>query len=147
MATWWTPVRLRPERWYGDGRTRTLGDFAHFGPGRLVMSRRAAEALDAVCGYRGEWLETGGDLGFVAWNCTRIIDALDEQHTKGQKLPSGTGYIVVSHYALKADRVDDEPIFKVPQLRASEVFVSDSFVDAVTEHGLGGLRFVEVELT
>ena len=91
------------------------------------MNTSTAQLLEPFfVGRGGDDLPLATDLDLIAWNCTNVVDALDESKTREKKFPSGSGYMHVTHYAIHADRIRDEHVFKVPQLRASDIFVSDA---------------------
>jgi hypothetical protein len=147
MAASWAPLRVWMQEVYEDERRRVLGDFVNFISGCLVLTARAADALDTVLRPAGEFLSLDTDLSLVAWNCTEVITALDPVRTKGVKYPSGTGYMRLSRYALRQSSVDGHAIFKVPERVGSDLFISDAPARVIENHQLVGLHLEPVELS
>jgi hypothetical protein len=110
------------------------------------MSERAADGLGRFLTGRGEFLELVSDPPLVAWNCTRIVNALDPERTRGVKYPGGTSYMRISKYVMLEDAITGEQIFKVPERRGTDIFVSAAFADAISELNLTGLRLEPVEV-
>lgn len=146
LASQWKPLHVWPQDEYEDDRPRVLGDFARFAAGCLVMSKRAADGLSRFLAERGEFLKLVSDSPLVAWNCTRVINALDPDRTRGVKYPGGTRYIRISKYAMRENAIIGEHAFKVPERPGTDIFVSAAFVEAVSELNLTGLRLEPVEV-
>lgn len=147
MLSWWTPFKVWLRENSADDHLQVLGDFPRFTSGSLAMTTRARDALEDFLWQRGEFLELETYLPLVLWNCTNVIDALDQSRTRGIRFPNGVGFISVAKYVMRGNRIDDEHIFKVPERIGSDLFISDAMGDAILEHGLTGLLLEPVEVS
>ena len=77
------------------------------------------------------------------FNPTRKLEALDEKKSTVQRFDNGRIFMI-ERYVFHADVVWGAHIFKIPQLRASPIFVSQHVVDAWKTAGLTGLDFDRV---
>ena len=50
----------------------------------------------------------------------------------------------VTEYAFRREALKDRHMFRIPESRFGEVLVSEAFAGTVEEHGLKGLRLLEV---
>jgi hypothetical protein len=67
-----------------------------------------------------------------------VADVLDSERS------DVSSFLHINHrYVFRADRLDKHSIFKIPELRG-DLFVTDTFVDRVTEHDLTGFYFRKV---
>ena len=138
MAAHWKALRITAAD--EDDATAELADFALLGivP---VFSLRAVDVLLDLLKPAGEVLPLRHRRGeFFAFNVTRVVDALDEAHSKVMKFSDGN-VMAVSQYHFVEDRLRGLAMFKIPQLRKAYVFVSESFVQRVEQAGLTGFRF------
>ncbi|MDB5056270.1 MAG: hypothetical protein JWM44_4320 [Bacilli bacterium] len=78
-----------------------------------------------------------------ALNIINVLDCIDYMKAEVKKSRSGTitGFI---KYAFKMDNVENEYIFKIPELLSTKIFVTDAFRNKVIENGLKGFKFIEV---
>lgn len=135
----WAPVRVRAVV-EEDGVERPAGDFPGLASNVPVFSRRAAEALEPILTLNGELLPLIAPQGlYFAYNVTRLIDAIDRNHSKVVRFPSG-GVMVIENYVFRADRLVGATIFKDPFYYA-EVYVTNAFVEAATAAKLTGFAF------
>ena len=81
-------VRLQDN--YGDDRVRVVGDFLNFVPGVLVLSSAAARILAPFLEPAGELLDFDAELPVIGWNCTSIVDAVDQVRTKAVRYPTSS---------------------------------------------------------
>lgn len=79
---------------------------------------------------------------YYAFNCLNTVDCLDYERSSITRLPSG-GIGRIHRYFFLADRLAEAEIFRLPHY-SSLVFVTDSFVQRVLQHGLTGFEFVVV---
>jgi hypothetical protein len=139
MAASWKPVEI--EVLYKGERSQS--DFPEFS-GLAVFSARAADVLRDVLEPHGELLElncTNGD--YYVYNVTNVVDALDEDASEVKRFRSSGRIMRVISYEFKPDALG-APVFKLPQLVKSYVFVTDEFVRRAEEAGLNGFDFSDV---
>ena len=104
---------------------------------------RAVAALGDLLREHGELLEVEG-AEFRLHNVTSAPDALDEERSEVKRFRSSGRILRILRYELRAELLSDVPIFKLPQQPRSRVYVTDAFVERVTEAGLVGFDFSEV---
>lgn len=143
--------RSHAEQWTAVGitaadepdATAELGDFAFLGT-IPVLSARAVGALSSMLEKRAELLKLRYPRGeYYALNVLRTVDALDEGSSELERFHSGR-VMAVNRFAFKAERLQDEVIFRIPQLQRGHVFVTKRFVDSVRQHELMGFSFKQV---
>ena len=96
-----------------------------------VFTTEAYEALRPVLDGRGEVLPlniTDAPPDAVAFNPTRVVDALDEQRSDIKRFSSGR-VMRIARPVFIPDRVRDETIFKVTTYPRA-LYVTDAFVRA-----------------
>jgi hypothetical protein len=76
-------------------------------------------------------------------NPLHVIDALDEMRSDVKRFSSGR-IMKIDRYEFSPMRLPDIPLFKIPNLRASPTFVTDSFVAMWQQSELFGLEFNHV---
>lgn len=138
LAAEWKTLRITAAD--EDDATAELPDFALLGivP---VFSLRAMDALLDMLRAAGELLPLRHPRAeYVAFNVTRVIDALDEARSTILRFTDGN-VMSVSRYAFLPERVRGLPILKIPELPKAYVFVSEDFVRRVSEAGLSGFHF------
>lgn len=119
-----------------------LGDFAMLGT-IPIFNVRAATLLLPMLKPNGELLPLKFDREeYLAYNVTRVIDALDEARSEIKRFSTGR-VMSVDTYSFRTHAVEGCDIFKISQLRRGYVFVSDSFVAAVRDARLAGFHFLE----
>jgi hypothetical protein len=137
----WTPIQMKVVRTEYDGRPFSYSDAPWLGSHALVFRAEAIAALRTILDAHGELLPlVCEDAALWAFNATRVISALDEEHSELWRFDSGR-IMHVERYAFNADAVLGVDMFKIPQLRACPTFVSESVVRAWTSSGLRGLEF------
>lgn len=137
----WTAVGITAADEPDD--TAELGDFALLGT-IPVLSARALRALSSLLEKRAELLPLRYPRReYSALNVLRTIDALDEDSSELERFDSGR-VMAVNRFSFKAERLQDEIIFRIPQLQRGHVFVTDRFVDSVRQHELMGFSFKQV---
>lgn len=126
-----------------DDDLADLPDYALLGT-VPVLSARATVALLDVLRFAGELLPLRYRRAeYLAYNVTRVVDALDERGSTIHRFPTGRVMSVAS-YVFVPDRLSDAVIFKVPQLPKAHVFVTDEFVSRVAASALVGFTFPKI---
>ena len=139
-ADHWHPV---PVKRYTEGEDNRPSDFPWLVSHALVMRRRAVDALRDMFEAGGEILPlaTDDDVELFLLNVTRVIDALDLASSQVWRFP-GSGRIgSIDAAAFHEPLVRDVDFFKLPILRANEIFVGERFIERVQAAGLVGLAF------
>jgi hypothetical protein len=135
----WTPLATE---WIDDDLNagKPKSDFPTLGS-TPVFSERAIDTLVDLLVEHGEVLPLalvdGG--GYFIFNTTRTVDALDEERSSVVRFPSSGRIMRIDKYAFSGD-APLFPIFRIPQMR-SKVFVTDPFVERVTDSALTGFDF------
>lgn len=105
-----------------------------------VFNARAADLLRPLLIDNGELLPLLCDEGsYFAYNVTTVLDALDLEKSSIIRFASGRIMDITRHEFLQAKVTHS--IFKIPQVPWMEVFVTDEFRDAVSQHRLTGFTF------
>lgn len=118
-----------------------LGIGLHIDP--MALSRRA---LDVLLPHIGPLVQVvplvfnEGDYALL--NVINVIDALDAEQSDIAYFKSGN-FDRIKRYAFLPQAVRDQWIFKIKQTQ-SRAFVTDKFVDLVTQTGLTGFDFEPV---
>lgn len=134
----WTPVEITAAD--EDDELAILGDFALLGT-IPIFSAVAVSKIGSVLQRYGELLPLQySRADYYAYNVTHFVDALNEPASSVTRLSAGS-IMSIERYAFHPDRVEDEVIFKLPQLRRAFVFVTTAFVDICAEAQLCGLCF------
>jgi hypothetical protein len=136
----WMPIEVRLVTTNGS-EALLQSDAPYLTAGLLVLRADAANNLGGVLDRFAEVLPlTCTDADLVAINVTCVLDALDVERSAVARLPSGRIFQVF-HHAFRPEVVAGRPIFKIPDLRVSPIFVDESFVKAWSDAGLSGLAF------
>ena len=123
-----------------DDSSAELGDYALLGT-VPVFSATAVDALLDLLEKNGELLPVRySRKEYMAYNVTRVIDALDERQSTILRFTTGR-IMSITKYAFDPELLINAPIFKIPQLPLAYVFVSDVFVNRVRDKGLTGFSF------
>jgi hypothetical protein len=139
----WTPVKVRRVRADKDSAFYS-SDFPWLGADALVMRRKAVDVLRDLLEAYGEILplEDEGGVELFVLNA-RALDALDEQRSEIQRFASSARIMRIKSLAFREPVVRGVDIFRLPH-RASAIYVSERFVEAVEKAGLVGLEFNKV---
>lgn len=138
LASNWTPVQM--EAADQDDSSAELGDYALLGT-VPVFSVAAVDALLDLLKPNGELLPVRyARKEYMAYNVTRVIDALDEHQSTIVRFTTGR-IMSITKYVFDQRLIMNVPIFKIPQLPLAYVFVSDTFVNRVQEKRLTGFSF------
>jgi hypothetical protein len=108
-----------------------------------AFGARAVDALGDLLREHGELLEVEG-VEFRVFNVTAAPDALDEDRSEVKRFRSSGRILRILRYELRPEMLSGVSIFKLPQQPRSRVYVTDSFVERVTEAGLVGFDLSEV---
>lgn len=140
MKRAWIPIRVEVDQ---DGSPP--GDFPILSGCISVFSRRAAGALEPLLRGNGELLPLRCDAGeYFALNVTRVVDALNADHSEIVYLPDGQ-VLDIKRFAFNARSVPANDIFKIPQV-GTRLFVSERFAETVEESRLKGFLFKSVTI-
>jgi hypothetical protein len=110
-----------------------------------IFSEKAFSLLQAfLTGYGQFFSLSSSDGSFYGFNVTNIVDALDMSSSDIDYFP-GTSRILEIRRHVFRDDLELPPVFIIPQFtRASKLFVTSEYVDAVAATGLPGACFTEL---
>lgn len=130
----WTPVAVKPLEPV-EPRAEGLQDLVALAGDLPVFSHRAVEVLRDLLAPHGELCPLAG-LPYVAYNVTRVLDALDESRAGVHRI---SGLVVqVERVALRGELVRDVPIFRLATIPQGRTFVNEAFRARVRDAGLTG---------
>jgi len=139
----WSPIGVRLIR--KDGEEPLLrSDSPWLSPGTLVLRDGAVAHLAEQTADNAELLPldcVDGDFWLV--NVTTVLDALDTSASSLVRFGDGR-VITVRHFAFLEERLDEAQMFKIPDMKVSDIFVGDAFVDAWRAASLEGIGFETV---
>jgi hypothetical protein len=153
IGTDWFPVPV--EEWehtysHIPGDYPVLGGFPGY-PITPIFNQKAADALADLLEGNGELLPLECDSSkYYAFNITREVEALDEQHSEFKlcsevypdEPPPDPDFLLVTRFTFHPDKVADLAIFKLPKRnRKNMPLVTDRFVQRVQETNLKGFAF------
>lgn len=137
LASLWTPVEI-----IVDGSIGPLSDFLGLPEDIPVFSRKAWEILSSLIANDVEALPLASSEGeYVAINCLKIMDCLDQTRSSLTRRPDGRVQKVIS-YAFKSDCFQGKHIIKLPESKNLETLVSEEFVKLVHANSLVGSLFL-----
>lgn len=109
-----------------------------------VFSTRAVDAIGETLCHYGEFLPiVYKGVEYYAFNVTNIVDALNVSESELFYIEDGVVFEVMSH-VFRPEVIADQLIFKLPQITHRNEYVTERFVDLVTQHGLTGFSFWKV---
>jgi hypothetical protein len=116
-------------------------DFPTWGmAGALALRRRAVELIGPLLSPYGDVLPLGGEgAGIAVFDCTTVIDALDQDRSEIVRFRGG-GILAVTRYEFRPEKVSGVGAFRLPHDPAG-LFLSGTIVDAITKAELTGLDF------
>ncbi len=125
----------------------TAPDFWALGPGAIIAGPAAFEKIDGLFVRSGEVLPLPFEgREYKLLNVTACVNCLD--HDRCEWLMAEGKRVVPTKYIFRGDRLQEYPIFKVPEDRLVDMFCpewsvdpQDEFKAAVEELGLTGLIF------
>ena len=140
----WQPLPVEVVREDDDGGSFDESDAPWLGSYALILRRTAVEALTPILGAHGEFLPLAcDDAELWIFNCTRVLEALDDANAVVERFPNG-GLMRVATYAFVSSVIEDVDAFKITGLKNSATFVSERVVDTWRSAGLRGLEFQQV---
>jgi hypothetical protein len=142
-AASWRPIPIKVIR-EDQGRTLTYADSPYLGSDALIFRPRAIEVMEPLLSKNGELLPLmceGTEL-FV-FNPVRLEDALDEAESDVERF-SGGRIMMINRHVFRPDVIAGIDAFKIPNLRVSQTYVSETFVTRWNNGGLSGLDFKQV---
>jgi hypothetical protein len=115
MSASWRPLRVKVLL-DKDHKGRLPSDFPSLDGTIPVFSKRGVEALRDLLEPNGEILPIDCAQGtYFAFNVTRVVDALDVERSELELFDDGE-IMNVARYELKAEKLNDAAIFKLPQV-------------------------------
>jgi hypothetical protein len=143
MRSRWRTVVVEVCREEETDRDLPPSDYPSFYGVVPVFSERAIDVLRAFLEPNGELLPlTCAEGTYQAYNCTRVLDAIDEDRSR---LTRHKGLIMrIDQPEFFPERVAGLEIFKWTGRPTGPVFVGDGFVKRVREAGLVGFKLERV---
>jgi hypothetical protein len=139
----WKPIPMRIIR-EDEGQRLVASDSPWLGAHALIFRPNVLEALGPIIRQHGELLPlVCDDAEVIMYNPTRVIDALDEGASSVLRFSNGK-IMTIQRHVFRSDVVGELDVFKIPNLRVSQTFLSQRFVDRWTASGLRGLEFKQV---
>jgi hypothetical protein len=139
VANNWNPIELQ----YINKRKK--GDCPSLIPHLPVFSEKAINILSDLIKDSVEYLPfvCPGKIKFWGINVLKAVDCIDFDNSQVVRFDSGR-IMRFAKYAFKKELLEGVPLFKIPDLLNSCVFIDEMFIDKVTEAGLEGFKFEEV---
>lgn len=116
-------------------------DFPWLGEHAPILRRPAVEALEHILLEHGQLLPLRGEAVWL-FNVTTVIDALDYKLSRIAYFEDGN-ILAIEHHVFDRSKIGTAEVFKLP-MRASSVYVTDTFVERVRSAGLRGVSFKEL---
>jgi hypothetical protein len=135
----WVPITMDLIR-EDEGKMLLESDSPWLGSHAPIFSPRAIKTLSNLLQRNGELLSLDCSAELYLFNCTLVLDALDEEKSKIIRFSDGR-IMMINQFEFRSSVVKDIAIFKIPNLRVSPVFVSQGFVDLWKRERLTGLDF------
>ncbi len=124
-----------------DTADRTYSDFPWLGEHAPILKRPAVDALAPVLVEHGQLLPMKGEEVWL-FNTTTVLDALDHEQSRIAYFDNGD-ILDIERHIFRREKIGAAQLFKLP-MRASAVYVTDSFVEQVGSAGLRGVSFIRV---
>lgn len=142
----WDPLPVR--NFFGEKEglfPEKISDFPSLIMGDPVFSEQAWRIFEPIIGSYTEPLPLITVEGkYYALNILNIIDALDKENSQiSYNKVTGRVSRVFKH-VFNTDKIKDQLIFKVPETKGLEVYVSEEFKKIVEKNNLKGLDFSNV---
>ncbi len=118
-----------------------VADCAHF-DGGPTFSRAAVDHLRDLLEPNGELLPVrypGGE--YFVYNVMTVVDALDESRSDILWSDDGQRILNIRRHELRADRIGEATIFRLPRSGNPVPYVTPPFVERVQGSGLTGFMF------
>lgn len=120
------------------------GDCPYLTAGIPVFSKRALHALLPLIKDEIEVLPLDCPSGeyFIA-SVLNILDCLDISRSEIERFEATGNIKRIINHVFDPKCIGEHHIFRIPERRLSQVFVTDRFKEVVEEHQLSGMRFEE----
>jgi hypothetical protein len=140
----WRPPSVRVLKSSERKRLR-YSDMPHYSSSVLVLREPALAALADLLSADGELLPLDcPDAPMWLFNCCRVIDALDEGHSRVVRFPSSGRIMRVESYDFQVGRLIGVNAFKIPQLARTTLFVTSPVVQAAEHAQLTRSEFTPI---
>jgi hypothetical protein len=143
-AATWSPVPMYLLRTDERG-SRQRADLPWLGSHVLILRDEAIDVVGPILADHGELLPLEcADANLVVLNVTRVIDALDEQHSDVVRFSSGR-IMDIKKAAFHGDELTGSAVFKIPQMPYGPLYFTSDIVErirATRRHA--GVTFREV---
>ncbi|MDB5056271.1 MAG: hypothetical protein JWM44_4321, partial [Bacilli bacterium] len=136
--TRWVPIEVEN---YSKGKK---SDTPYLTSGIPIFNDKALEVLQELIKGNVEILPLiYQEHKLFALNVINVLDCIDYEKAKIKTFDDGTFWKFIK-YAFKINAIQNENIFKIPEMLKIRVYVTDTFRDKVIESGLKGFKFIEV---
>lgn len=143
QAVWKSPA-MELIRVDDKGRTLLPSDSPWLGTSSALIFRPAAiMALGQLLREYGELLPLQCEAKLSIFNCTRVVDALDEEASTLSRFEDGR-IMWIRRHVFRPEVIRGVEIFKLANLRVSSTFVGSRFVEMWHAAGLKGLEFPQM---
>jgi hypothetical protein len=132
------PVEVR-------GKTLRLKDFVSWMFQVPVCSERAKLALEPIISHCAEFLPLIliRGINYYAINVVKVVNCLDKKRSEVAYYHNPKKTMAIHSYVFLKNKIENVPIFKVPELDGSTVFVTQKFVDVIIANKLTGVSFAD----
>ncbi len=129
--TWEVPaVRLLKT---AEGKKLQYSDMPRYASDVIVLRKPAVDAVGPLIEHDGELLPLEcNQAPLWLFNCTRVVDALDEERSAVTRFPSTGRLMRVETPVFRPEIIDGLNAFKIPQLPFSALYVSSQVVEAAS---------------
>lgn len=144
----WTPIPVRNLFKEDEGEfPKTAGDFPSLSGSIPVVSEKAWQILSAYIKNEVEALPLITKTGsYFALNVLDIVDGLDKEKSEISYRSSGRVSRVFK-YVFHEEKIKGKYMFKIPETKGLEVYVSEEFKKLIEENNLKGLDFSKIVFT
>lgn len=137
----WIPIEVYE---YKEKRS-SLGDCASYSYAVPIFSQRAVDVLHDTLKQNGEILPYTFKNGkYYAYNVTTVVDVLDKKQSKFKYFDSSGRVMSIERIVFIPEKLVGLEIFKIPDIRKSDIYVTDSFVERVEKAKLTGFKFEKI---
>lgn len=139
----WQPIKVDIVH-EDEGKKFLVSDTPWLGSHVLILRKNAAQLIGQLLNQFGELLPLYcEEANLSIFNTTNILDALDEPGSSIVRFSSGR-IMAIERYSFIPKLIDNNHVFKIPNFRASPIFVDDEFVQLWKATKLRGLGFNKV---
>lgn len=136
----WAPVPVEIVH-EDEGKRLKRADSPWLGAHALVLRQDVAASISRTLLEWGELLPLRcGEAALAIFNPTQVLDALDEQASDVRRFSNGR-VMMVKRYAFRKSVIGASAAFKIPNLRSSPTFFTESLVSAWMAAGIRGVKF------